>query len=132
MDDKDVARRAAEVVERSQRALVRKDVEAYVACFAEDAELTDPVAPPMKGHAEIRKGVQGLVQMLKETELLELKLFPVKRTVAFKATVRFVAHSGREATLESVDVFEVDEDFKIRKGTSYWDPEPLMKLLQGS
>ncbi|WP_224240620.1 nuclear transport factor 2 family protein [Hyalangium gracile] len=129
MDDKSVAQRAAEVVERSQRALARKELEEYLACFAEDAELFDPMAPPMKGHAQMRQGLQGLMQLMARVELLELKLFPVKRSVGFKVTIRFVTHTGREAVMESVEVFEVNEDFKISKATSYWDPEPLMKLL---
>ena len=57
VSEKSVAQRAAEIVERSQRALARGDVEGYVACFTPDAELSDPGVPPMKGHAGIRQGV---------------------------------------------------------------------------
>ncbi|MFY0522718.1 hypothetical protein ACN28I_05780 [Archangium gephyra] len=52
------------------------------------------------------------------------------RTVAFLARVHFVTHHGREATLESVDVFELNEDFRIFKGNAYYDVAPMLKLLQ--
>jgi glutathione S-transferase len=131
MSEKSVAQRAAEVVERSQRALARGDVEGYVACFTPDAELRDPAVPPMKGHAEIRKGAQAIVQMFSKLELTELKLFPVGRSVAFIATLHFVTQNGKEATMQSIDVFELNEDFKIYKGQAYWDIEAFTKLLQG-
>lgn len=131
MSEKSVARRAAEIVERSQRALARGDVEGYVACFTPDAELSDPGVPPMKGHAGIRQGVSTLLQMFTKVELLELKLFPVERSVAFKATVRFLTRNGKELTVESIDVFELNEDFLIYKGKAYWDFDSFMKQMQG-
>jgi ketosteroid isomerase-like protein len=130
MNDKSVARRAAEVVERSQHALVRGDIDEYLTCFAQDAVLHDPAVPPMVGLEGIRQGIASFAQMFSKAEFLELKLFPVGRTVALKATLRFVTRNGKEGTLESVDVFELNEDFKIYKGTAYWDAEPFMKLLQ--
>ncbi|HYH96865.1 nuclear transport factor 2 family protein [Hyalangium sp.] len=130
MDDKSVARRAAEVVERSQHTLARGDIDEYLTCFAQDAVVHDPAIPPMVGHAGLRQGIESFVQMFAKAEFLELKLFPVGRTVALKATLRFVTRNGKEGILESVDVFELNEDFKIYKGTAYWDPEPFMKLLQ--
>lgn len=130
MSEKSVAQRAAEVVERAERALERGDIEGYVSCFAEDAVLSDPGAPPMKGHAQIRQGIQQLLQLVRQPELLELKMFPVERSVAFKVTLRFMAPNGKQVTMEAIDVFELNEDFKIYKGKSYWDPEPLMKMLQ--
>jgi steroid delta-isomerase len=130
MSDKSVAQRAAEVVERSQRALARGDVEVYLSCFAQNAVLHDPAAPPMSGHESIRQGIASFLRMFAKAEFVELKLFPVGRTVAIKTTVRFTTHNGKAGELESVDVFELNEDFKIYKGTAYWDPEPFMKLLQ--
>ena len=130
MSEKSVAQRAAEVVERSQRALVRGDVEGYVACFAPDAELRDPAVPPMKGHEEIRKGATAIVQLFARLELTDLKLFPVERSVALLATMHFVTRHGKEATMQSIDVFELNEDFKIYKGQAYWDVEKFSKLLQ--
>jgi ketosteroid isomerase-like protein len=131
MSDMTVAQRTAEVAERSQRALAGGDVEGYLACFTEDAVLSDPAVPPMVGHEAIRRGIQALLGMFSKMELLELKLFPVEYSVAFKVTLRFVTANGHEATLESVDVFDVNKDFKIYKGRAYWDPAPLMKLLEG-
>jgi ketosteroid isomerase-like protein len=132
VSEKSVAQRAAEVVERSQRALARGDVEGYVACFAPDAELSDPGVPPMKGHAGIRQGISALMQMFSKLELLELKLFPVERSVAFKATVRFVTRNGKELTMESIDVFDLNEDFLISRGKAYWDFDYFMKQMQGA
>jgi ketosteroid isomerase-like protein len=131
MSEKSVAQRAAETVEQSQRALERGDVEGYVACFAPDAVLSDPGAPPMTGHAGIRQGITALLQMFSKLELLELKLFPVERSVAAKATVRFVTPNGKELTMEAIDVFDLNEDFKIYKGKAYWDFDGFMKQMQG-
>lgn len=131
MSEKSVAQRAAEAVERSQRALAGGDVEGYVACFTPDAELSDPGVPPMKGHAGIRQGISTLIQMFSKMELLELKLFPVQRSVAFKVTVRFLTRDGKELTVESIDVFELNEDFLIYKGKAYWDFDSFMKQMQG-
>jgi len=130
MSEQNVAQRAAAVVKKSQRALASGDVEGYVSCFTPDAFLSDPLAPSLVGHEAIRQGVQKLVGLFAKTELQELKLFPVGRTVAFLARVHFVTHHGREATLESVDVFELNEDFRIFKGNAYYDVAPMLKLLQ--
>jgi glutathione S-transferase len=129
MSEKSQAQRAAEVVERSQRALVRGDAEGYVECFTKDATLFDPALPPMKGHEEIRKGVHTLHQMIKQPEILELTLLPVGRSVAFKVKLRFVTPKGQQITMDSIDVFELNEDFKIYQGRSWYDIEGLQKLL---
>jgi steroid delta-isomerase len=131
MDDKSVSQRAAEVVKRSQYALARGDIEEYMTCFAPDAVLEDPAVPPMVGHAGIRQNIAGFVAMFSKVDFDELKLFPVGRSVALKVTVRFVTRNGKAGVMESVDVFELNEDFKIYKGKAYWDVEPFMKLLQG-
>ncbi len=131
MNDKSVAQRAAEVVRRSQHALARGDIEEYMTYFAQDAVLEDPAVPPMVGHEGIRKGIVGFVEMFSKVDFDELKLFPVGRSVALKVTLRFTTRNGKDAVMESVDVFELNEDFKIYKGRAYWDTEPFMKLLQG-
>ena len=116
---------------RSQHALGRGDIEEYMSCLTPDAVLEDPAAPPMAGHEAIRRGITGFTQMFSKVEFTELKAFPVGRSVALKVTLRFVTANGKEGTMESIDVFELTEDFKISKCKAYWDTEPFMKLLQG-
>ncbi len=127
----DVERRAIETVEAAQRSMERGDVEGFLSRFAENGEVHDPLAPPMVGHAGLQQWLQGLLEVCSKVEFLELKPFAFGRTVAVKVTLRLVGRNDRTATAEAIDVFELDESFRIRKMTAYWDPMPTMQALMG-
>lgn len=124
-------RRAVETVENAQRAMERGDIPGFLAHFAEDGVVNDPLAPAVVGRAGLEQWLQGLLAVCSKVEMLELKPFASGRNVAVKVTLRLVGRNGRTATAEAIDVFELDESFRIRKMTAYWDPAPAMQALMG-
>jgi steroid delta-isomerase len=107
------------------------DVEAWVACFAEDATDFDPVGgTPHSGQEAIRQFFLGIAGLFEAVGLTEEFVHIVGQEVAVKWTGRGVGKNGCEVHFEGIDLFEINDSGKIQTLRAYWNPAPLMAELQ--
>ncbi|HZF55793.1 MAG TPA: nuclear transport factor 2 family protein [Polyangiaceae bacterium] len=121
----------ADIVNASQDALVERDVDRYLSFMAEDVVLNDPTMPPTTGRDGARRFVEGILGLCSELAFVDRKVFVSGRSAAMRFTLRCRTASGKEALLEGVDVFEVNEAGLIQQCASYYDPSPMAALMGG-
>jgi ketosteroid isomerase-like protein len=113
-----------EIVLASQDAIMARDVEKYLSFFTDDVEGSDPASPPFHGKEGLRTHVGHLLAALTEMRFLDRKAFPNGKGVALRFAIEAKA-GGKTLVIEGVDVFEFDDEDKIRRVTSYYDPSAL-------
>jgi steroid Delta-isomerase len=123
-----------EMVSRAVRAyfaaIREMDQQKWVETFAEDAVSNDPVgAPPIEGHQKLGEFFQTITAPFKELGLTEDYIFIAENSAAVKWTGRGVSQQGRKVHFEGIDVFEVNEDGKIRTINAYWNPAVMVSQL---
>ena len=112
-------------------AIRAMDVERCVAVFAPDAVQHDPVGtPPNVGHAAIRAFFTGIFAGFEEVGLTEDVVFANGSSGAAKWTGKGVGRNGKSVKFEGVDVIDCDEAGKILMVRAFWDPAPVMAVLQ--
>ena len=106
------------------------DVEAWLACFAPDAENRDPAdAPPQAGHAAIRAGLEAAVNTFAAISITADNVFSAGNQAAVKWTAQFEAKNGKSAHCEGVDVIDFNAEGKIQVLRAFWDPAAMMAQL---
>lgn len=121
----------ADIVNASQDALAARDVEKYLSFVADDVVLLDPTTPRATGRDAVRKSVEGLLALCSEIAFADRKTFIVGKSVAMRFTLRLRTVSGKEGSLEGIDVFELNDDGLIQAMTSYYDMSQLGALTGG-
>lgn len=112
-------------------ALRAMDVERWVNTFAPDAVSHDPVgAPPHTGHDALRQFLTGIASGFSSVGLTEDHVFVNGNSAAVKWTSKAVAPNGRSAVFEGVDVIDCNDEGKIMTVRAFWNPAPVMALLQ--
>jgi steroid delta-isomerase len=113
-------------------AIRAMDVERCVALFTPNAEQHDPVgAPPNIGQEAIRGFFTGIFGAFQSVSLVEDSIYANGSSAAVKWTGKGVAHSGKSVTFEGIDVLDCNEAGKIVTVRAFWDPAPVMAVLQG-
>lgn len=97
------------------------DKDALVALFADDCEWTDPVGTPTHhgkdGVAQFWDGARALADKI----VLEPKQVHVCGSEA-AMVMEIHAHVGDNTMImDAVDVFELDDDARIKRGKAYWN-----------
>jgi steroid delta-isomerase len=119
------------VVGRYFAATRAMDLEAWIACFAENAISHEPAAPvPLQGHTALRQFFQGLAGAFQKVGLTEDHVFVTGNKVAVKFTGRGIGKNGREVVFEGIDVFEINDRGTIQTMWGYWNPAAMMAQLQ--
>ena len=113
-----------DIVHASQEALARRDIEAYLALFADDLVGHD-VRGHFQGKDHLRHHVEGLLGLFVEFGFRERKVYTNGRTVAMRFTIEAKTQAGGAVVVEGVDVFEFDDQDRIRKVTSFYDPSAV-------
>ncbi len=112
-------------------AIRANDVERCVAVFAENAEQHDPVgAPPNIGHDAIRAFFTAIFAGFRTVGLTENYVYASANSVAVKWTGAGVGHNGKPVAFEGIDVLDCNEAGKIVLVRAFWDPAPIMAILQ--
>ena len=112
-------------------AIRSMDIERCVAVFALDAEQHDPVgASPNIGLDAIRAFFTGIFSGFRLISLKEDGVFANGSSAAAKWTGNGVAHNGKSVTFEGIDVIDCNEEGKIIMVRAFWDPAPVMAVLQ--
>jgi uncharacterized protein (TIGR02246 family) len=109
------------------------DASAVAEAFAPDGESNDPVGTrPHKGRDAIREFIQGTMLHTERVASTPDQLFIAGDSAAFKWTVQLTLKNGRSVTFEGIDVLQVNPEGKIQTLNAYWDPAPVLAILQDS
>ena len=111
------------LVDRYVQAMSEGDEDAYVALFADDGTLEDPVGSPVrKGHDDIR-AFWGEVHALSSDITLVLT-GPVRVAGSELAFPMEAVTQVGDTTMvvDIIDVFRVTDDGRIAAMRAYWDP----------
>ena len=106
------------------------DREAWVTTFAEDAVSYDPVGgPKIEGHKGLAAFFESITGAFREVGLNAEQVFVAGNSAAVKWTGQGVSKQGNKVHFEGIDVFEVNEQGKIKTLHGYWNPAEMMAQL---
>ena len=121
-----------ETVEAYFAATRAMDKEAWLQAFAEGSVSNDPVGSPALDTAEKRSAFfDGITGAFEKVGLQENQVFVAGNGAAVKWTGTGTGKNGRDVTFEGIDVFEMNEEGKIKNMWAYWNPAMMMADLMG-
>ena len=107
------------------------DVDRLMTAFTTNAELYDPVGTPPKIGAEvIRAFFAQTFSSFQLVSLTENNVYIIGEIAAVKWTGRAVGPSGSACDFDGIDVLHCTEQGQIELVRAFWDPTPVMALLQ--
>ena len=107
------------------------DANAVADAFAPDGVSNDPVGmPPHEGRTAIRQFMEGMVTEAQSVTTTPDQIFIAGDSAAFKWTVQLRTKHGRSVRFEGIDVIQVNDAGKIQSLHAYWDPAPVLAVLQ--
>ncbi len=108
------------LVERLLKAFEAKDLDAALACFADDALLFDPhyPTPEMHGKAAIRGGFEFIFGIVKQPGFTIRHLWSGDQDGDFEVDTHHVLGDGTEVRFPQVFVFEMGDGL-IRRLQAY-------------
>jgi steroid Delta-isomerase len=99
------------------------DREALIACFAPDAEWTDPVGTPTHhGHDGVGAFWDATRSLADSIELRPIHVHVCGSEAALVMEIHTVV-GGAGMVLDAVDIFSFDAEGRIASGKAYWDLE---------
>jgi steroid Delta-isomerase len=111
-------------------AIRAMDAEAYANTFAEDGTTFDPEGTPgITGRPALHEFLQSICKNFKSVSLDEDSVFVAGNGAAVKWTGHGTSASGKEVKFEGIDVFEMNEDGKIKTVHAYWNPAEMIAQL---
>ena len=130
---------AREMSKRSMAAVKARDKEAWLALWADDGWVEDPIGesfidPTGLGH----HGPEGRAAFwdnnIGSTESIEFELkdsFACGNEVANVATIHITLPGGTTSRCEGVFVYRVDGEGKLRSLRAYWELDRMMATMAG-
>jgi steroid delta-isomerase len=107
------------------------DIEGFVNAFTPDAVSHDPVGTPAHhGHEALRSFLGGVFSLLDTFGLTENSVFLAGNSAAIKWTGTGVGKNGKSVSFEGIDVMDFNAEGKIVMVHAYWDPAPVLAILQ--
>jgi len=108
------------LVERLLKAFESKDLEAALACFADDALLFDPhyPTPEMRGKAAIRAGFEFIFGIVRQPGFTIRHFWTGDHNGALEVDTHHVLADDTEARFPQVFVFEIGDGL-IRRFQAY-------------
>jgi steroid delta-isomerase-like uncharacterized protein len=111
-------------------ALKKIELDAYVACFSENAEVHDPYGSrPFVGHDGLEKWFQGFDRTWQSFDIEPLISFNGGDRIAVQWQTKATSKSGKSATFEGINVFTINEDGLIARQESYWDMSDMIAQI---
>ena len=91
------------------------DVEGFVDAFAPNAAMYNtPGAPPITGQDAIRQVAQRFMAPYREMNATQDRVFISGNGAAVLYSAQFTAKNGRTASVQGIDIFEVNDQGKIQ------------------
>jgi len=108
------------------------DANGFADTFAPNGLTHDPLGtPPQEGRDAIRQFLQGILAGCEPFGLAEDHVFIAGNCAAVKWTGQLTAKNGRSLTFEGIDVLEVNDQGEVQTVRAFWDPAPVLAVLQG-
>lgn len=123
----------ARVIDDYFAAIRAADADAWCACFAPDAIVHDPAGAPARiGEAAHRAFFTTFAAAFDRLDFVPERVFidGAQAGVYFRAAC--TARNGATCEADGIDLFEFGADGRIVRLTAYWDPSPLVVLMQAS
>ncbi|MEI9980638.1 MAG: nuclear transport factor 2 family protein [Edaphobacter sp.] len=112
-------------------AIRAMDVERWVNIFDANAVSHDPVGtPPLRGHEALRQFLTHIKSAFETIDLTEDNVFINGNSAAVKLTGRGIGRNGKPVIFEGIDIIECNDEGKIVSVHAYWDPAPVMAIIQ--
>ncbi|MEU4427843.1 nuclear transport factor 2 family protein [Actinoplanes sp. NPDC024001] len=132
----DTAHPAAVAARTAMNAVAAADRDAWLACYADDAVLHDPVGgSPLDPEGAGMRGRDALERFWQQAIAANQVSFDVAAVhaagseAAVVATVTTRFPHGAVATYDGVFVYTVDDDRRIVSLRAYWDVQSLLSSL---
>lgn len=107
------------------------DLDAWLACFANDAVSHDPYGtPPIRGTDGLRKFFLSVATAFKEIGFTERLVIVTGNRAAVTFIAQGIGNNGKRATCEGGDIFEFNDRGTIQTMWGYWAPAAMMAQLQ--
>jgi len=125
---------SADKISRAVRAyflaIRAMDAEAFANTFAEDGTTYDPEGSPgITGRPALIEFLSSICKNFKSVSLDEDSIFVAGNGAAVKWTGRGTSASGKAVNFEGIDVFEMNDDGKIKTIHAYWNPAEMIGQL---
>ena len=125
--------------QRSIAAVQAKDKDGWLALFAEDAVVQDPVGKSFldesgeghRGHEAIGAFFDGNIAPVEEIRFELHDSFAAGDEVANVATIHMTLPGGATSRCEGVFVYRVREDGKLVSLRAFWEVDRMMATLTG-
>jgi steroid delta-isomerase len=109
-----------------------RDERRWLATFAEDAAVHDPVGTiAAEGREGLREAWRVLSTPFERLIIAEQAAFYASSGAAVHWAARGTGTNQREVSFEGITVFEFTPDAKIQTLMAYWDPAAMMIELAG-
>ena len=106
------------------------DADAFAACFADGAELHDPVgAPPLAGPEGARAFMGRFAPMIASIYIRAGKIHVAGESVAFTWALEATGKNGCTAFADGIDSMVVNGEGKLVSVHGYWDAAPFVAAL---
>ncbi len=112
------------VVENYWDIECKRNVEAILGCYNEDAELLVPGLGQLVGHEQIRRFYQESIERFPVLEVKIVNAVENGDRGAFEWRSRFRDHEGREYPLSGVNMVSV-RDGRLQEVHVYYDPAEI-------
>jgi steroid Delta-isomerase len=108
------------------------DKDAWLGTLAEDGVSNDPEGGDPLDTVEKRIAFfEGVTGAFERFGIQENEVYVSGNGAAVKWTGYGTGKNGRHVTFEGIDVFEINEDGKIKEMWAYWNPAAMMADLIG-
>jgi steroid delta-isomerase len=116
-------RRAVKVARAAMAAVGAKQREEWLACFAEDAHVEDPVGhlPPLAGREALAGFWDGAIAALRSTRFEIAREWEAGDEALLLATVTIVTPSGAKASYDGAFDYRLDGEGRIASLRAFWD-----------
>lgn len=131
-----------ERLKASTDAFNRQDIDGYLALYADDAVLYDPLSPePSRGKEAIRSAVEALWEMFPDAHIETLRLVVAGVTAAgeiansgtnrgsLKSPTGTLPATNRHGEFRAAFFARLNSEGRVIEGRRYWDTTGFMKQL---
>jgi steroid Delta-isomerase len=125
---------AAKVARAAMAAVGAGRREEWLNCFAEDAEVEDPVGhlPPLAGREALAGFWDGAIAALRSTRFEISRTWEAGDEALLLATVTIVAANGTEASYDGAFEYRLDGKGRIASLRAFWDLPAVAAELTAS
>jgi ketosteroid isomerase-like protein len=120
---------AQEMGRRSMAMAEAKDRDGWLALFASDGSVEDPVGPSMfdpegKGHRGIEAVTAFYDNVISASEKLRFDMRQVSECAdecAFAGSLHITLPGGKQGSVELINIYKVDAEGRIASLRSFWE-----------